>query len=154
MHNDSLRIMSFFRDNFLQDMKGATILDVGARVGKKRQSPYRTLFTDYKYTGMDIIRGHNVDIVGFDAIKDVYDVVISGQTMEHVKRPWDWLKNLTNYFSNYICIIAPHTWEEHPYPIDTYRYMPDGMRDLFEYAGIKEVLIKKYERDTLGVGCK
>ena len=65
-------------------------------------------------------------------------VAVSDFVMEHVERPWEWLKNLTTYLNKnaLICIIAPHTFEEHRYPIDTYRYLPDGMRDLFKYANI------------------
>jgi hypothetical protein len=51
-----------------------------------------------------------------------------------------------------VCIIAPHTWPEHKHPIDTYRYYPDGMRDLFDYAGIEETHIYKNENDTVGIG--
>ena len=74
--------------------------------------------------------------------------------MEHVKRPWDWLKSLKKYYRTYICIIAPNTWIEHKSPYDTYRYFPDGMRDLFEYADIKEIEIFKDGNDTVGIGGK
>ena len=74
--------------------------------------------------------------------------------MEHVSRPWEWLKNLTNYFTKYICIIAPWQWREHRYPIDTYRYLPDGMRDLFDYADIKVIEIIKDKTDVVGIGEK
>jgi 2-polyprenyl-3-methyl-5-hydroxy-6-metoxy-1,4-benzoquinol methylase len=152
MHNNSLRLMAFFRDSFMQGMKDATVLDIGARVGKKRQKPYRVLFSDYKYTGMDIKSGSNVDIVGYENIKDKYDVVISGQVLEHVEKPWEWIKQVASYSKKYVCIIVPHTWEEHRYPIDCWRVLPDGMRVLFNEANIKEVLIVKKENDTLGIG--
>ena len=146
--------MAYFRDRYLSGMKGCTILDVGSMRVIKQKESYRDLFGEYKYTGMDIAPGPNVDVVGYEAIKDIYDVVISGQTMEHVRRPWDWLKNLTQYFRTYICIIAPNKIKEHRYPIDTYRYYPDGMRDLFDYAGIKAVSIFKSDNDTIGIGIK
>ena len=104
---------------------------------------------------MDIVEGRNVDFSEYEYLGNkIFDVVISGQTMEHVLHPWDWLKNLSKYFTKYICIIAPHTWEEHRYPYDTYRYMPDGMRDLFNYVGITEVEIIKDKKDTMGIGTK
>jgi len=154
MHQNSLILMRYFRDKYLLDIPGLTVLDVGS-MRHKRQRTYRRLFPDpFKYTGMDIVAGQNVDIVGFDNIKKQYDVVISGQVMEHVKRPWEWLSSLTKYFSKYICIIAPNTSKEHKYPIDTYRYFPDGMRDLFEYANINIVEILKSNTDTIGIGAK
>lgn len=152
MHNSSMRLMADFRDRYLGDLKGCTVLDVGAMIplGGRRLS-YRELFGDYRYTGMDVAPGENVDIVGYEGLGK-YDVVISGQVMEHVCRPWEWLKSLVNHYRYYICIIAPNTWKEHKYPIDTYRYFPDGMRDLFDYAGIIPVEIRAVGWDTIGIG--
>lgn len=155
MHKSSRLFMELFRDKYLTSMKGCTVLDVGSmNVLPESQRSYRYIFEDdYKYTGMDIKGGNNVDIVGFDSLKGMkFDVVISGQTLEHVNHPWDWLKNLVQYSNKYICIIAPHTFIEHKYPIDTYRYFPDGMRDLFNYSGIKEIEILKNKIDTMGIG--
>ena len=155
MHSNSMKLMTYFRDKYLSEMKGATVLDIGAKlqIGAGLQKTYKELFEkDFNYTGMDVELGPNVDIVGYQSIIEKYDVVISGQVMEHVNRPWEWLKNLTFYFKRYICIIVPNTMDEHRFPIDTYRYFPDGMRDLFNYAGIIELEIFKSHRDTIGIG--
>lgn len=151
MHESSMRLMAGFRDRYLGDLKGCTILDVGAMIELGQSKCYRQLFEDYIYTGMDISPGRNVDVVGYDGL-GMYDVVISGQVMEHVCRPWEWLKVLAGLFRHYICIIAPNTWGEHKYLLDTYRYFPDGMRDLFDYAGITPVEIRAVGRDTIGIG--
>lgn len=158
MHSNSMKLMTYFRDKYLSEMEGATVLDIGAKlqVGAGMQKTYKELFEeDFTYIGMDVEPGPNVDIVGYTALSCLsyhFDVVISGQVMEHVCRPWEWLETLTAFFNKYICIIAPNTIHEHRYPIDTYRYFPDGMRDLFDYAGIKELEIFKSHRDTIGVG--
>jgi len=116
---------------------------------------YRELFElDYKYTGMDLAAGPNVDIVGYENILTIYDVVISGQVMEHIKYPWEWLRELKKYYETYICIIAPNRGGEHRYPIDTYRFYPDGMKALFEYAGIIGIEIFDKKDDTIGIGSK
>lgn len=155
MHEESMINMVRFRDKYLADKKGVSILDIGAACVVPYQPTYRQIFeADYRYFGFDIEPCKNVDVVGYENITDVYDVLISGQVLEHIKRPWEWLKALVKYFSLYICIIAPNTHREHRYPLDTYRYYPDGMRDLFEYAGIKEVEIYKYKKDTIGIGTK
>lgn len=151
MHKASMQLMRYFRKKYING--GETILDIGSRRCGKQET-YGKIFKGCEYTGMDIVPGENVDIVGFENIKKSYDVVISGQTMEHVKRPWEWLRGIVKYYKKYICIIVPHTWVEHKYPIDTYRYMPDGMRDLFEYAGIIEIEIIKGKNDTVGIGGK
>jgi len=64
------------------------------------------------------------------------------------------LKKWKEYFKKYICIIAPHTCREHKHPFDTYRYFPDGMQDLFEYAGIYPLKIFKGITDTMAIGTK
>ena len=147
MHPNSMKLMQYFRDKYLDGAE--TVIDVGSMKIRDNET-YRPLFPNY--IGMDVEVGPNVDIVGYDAISCVYDVVISGQVMEHVKRPWEWLKNLTQYYRKYICIIAPNTAKQHRYPIDTYRYFPDGMRDLFEYAEISALEIFKDRKDTIGIG--
>jgi hypothetical protein len=153
MHVESMHQMAYFRDKYVTP--GMSVLDIGSRrVNKRKVGVYRSLFSDCRYVGMDIVAGKNVDIVGYENIVGVFDIVISGQVMEHVLRPWDWLKNLNNYFSKYICIIAPNTGKEHRHPLDTYRYFPDGMKDLFEYAGIKELEIYRHKKDTIGIGSK
>jgi len=149
--------MLYFKYNYLQNMEGCSVLDVGSRIVVKGHNSYRKIFEpEFNYVGMDVEHGENVDIVGFEALKKYpkFKVLISGQTMEHVNRPWEWLKSLVPFFSDYICIIAPWSLHEHRYPIDTYRYMPDGMRDLFDYAGIKEIQIFKSRKDTIGIGTK
>lgn len=153
MHQRSMDLMTEFRDTYLTDMRGCSVLDVGSRLVNRHHSmTYRMLFEpDYRYVGMDIEPGRNVDIVGYDSLEQ-YDVVISGQVMEHVKRPWEWLKRLVPYFRKYICIIAPHTYRMHRSPFDTYRYFPDGMQDLFDFAGIRTVNIRLGETDTMGIG--
>jgi hypothetical protein len=145
--------MAYFRDQYLRNMKGCTVLDVGAAQATSQMS-YRSLFRDdYAYVGMDVVQGRNVDVVGYENL-GVYDVVISGQTMEHVERPWEWLSNLAGHFRHYICVIAPNTWPLHPYPIDCYRFWPDGMRALFEYARIDPVKVWSVGCDTIGIGMK
>ena len=146
-----MRLMADFRDRYLGDLKGCAVLDVGAMQVRGQRMSYRQLFEDYCYTGMDIAPGENVDIVGYDEL-GIYDVVISGQVMEHISRPWEWLKTLASLYRHYICIIAPNTCNEHKFPLDTYRYFPDGMRDLFDYAGIVSVEIRAVRRDTIGIG--
>jgi hypothetical protein len=149
--------MRTFRNKYLSNGRPYTVLDVGSRwVGGAGGRTYREFFQPPKFTyvGMDIEAGKNVDIIGYENIKEVYDVLISGQVMEHLKRPWEWLVSLKQYFSIYICVIAPNTHKEHRHPLDTYRYFPDGMRDLFEYAEIKELEIYLEGDDTIGIGTK
>ena len=152
MHQTSIDLMRDFRDRYLgAGMGGCSILDVGSQQLGPRS--YRSLFDGYLYTGMDIVPGTNVDVVGYDSL-GTYDVVISGQVMEHVERPWEWLAKLATLYRRYICIIAPNEWPEHRCPIDCYRFLPDGMKALFEYAGIVPLEIRAVGPDTIGIGGK
>ena len=151
MHSTSIDLVADFRDRYLPTLKGCSVLDVGSCVYGKQVS-YRDLFTDYKYIGMDLVEGPNVDVVGYDALTPPYAVVISGQTLEHVERPWEFLRTLREYFTKYICIVAPNRTAEHRVPIDTFRYFPDGMRSLFNYAGIEVVEVGRFGKDTRAIG--
>ena len=156
MDRESLLMMKYFIVNYLKDLDGSAVLDIGsARIegNDQPEETYRDLFKKrFNYFGMDLTAGDNVDVVGYENIKCGFDVVVSGQVMEHVNRPWDWLKNLVQYSKRFICIVAPWKFPEHKYPIDTYRYLPAGMRDLFNFAGIKELEIFKKEQHTIGIG--
>lgn len=155
---DGCGLLKIFRDKYASKLPSpVTILDIGSRYfGREKISPYRNVFSDarYNYTGMDMTPGNNVDIVGYESITKPYDCVISTYVLEHVKKPWDWLKNLVPFFKNYICIIAPFGYKKHSYPVDTYRYFPDGLEDLFEYAGIKKLEVVVGHREIMGIGEK
>jgi SAM-dependent methyltransferase len=124
---------------------------------------YRHLFNrpGWKYEGLDLAAGGNVDIVlkeefNWSNVPDEsYDVVISGQTLEHVRLPWMFMaeiKRITK-IGGKICIIAPYSWEYHAHPIDCWRIFPDGMKALFEYCGltVMSVWMNPPNRDTIGV---
>ena len=48
------------------------------------------------------------------------------------------------------CIIAPAKLHEHRYPIDTFRYYPDGMRALAKYSNLKVLEVKRIVVDIKG----
>ena len=139
MHLSSLNIMKMFVENYFSD-KELKILDIGSRVvdGQEKLGSYRQFVTNKKwqYTGLDAEAGNNVDIVAegdsLPFADEEFDVVISGQTLEHVEFPWVLMKELARVLKKdgLCCIIAPAVVHEHKYPIDTYRYYPDGMKAL------------------------
>jgi hypothetical protein len=51
-------------------------------------------------------------------------------------------------------ITAPFSWHIHRYPIDCWRFVPDGMRVLFEDAGIRCIISYVIYSDCWGVGVK
>jgi SAM-dependent methyltransferase len=76
---------------------------------------------------------------------DTYDIVLSGQVMEHVKKIWAWAEELNRITrpGGLLILICPISWEYHEVPVDCWRIYPDGMRSLMEETGF-EVLECKY----------
>jgi hypothetical protein len=51
-----------------------------------------------------------------------------------------------------VFITAPWSWEIHRYPVDCWRILPDGMRELIEQGGGDFVESYIVDRDTWGIG--
>jgi SAM-dependent methyltransferase len=70
---------------------------------------------------------------------DSYDVVLSGQVIEHVKKIWRWLPELARVTKpgGLVITINPVSWGFHEYPVDCWRIYPDGMKALYEDAALK-----------------
>lgn len=96
-----------------------------------------------------MIKGNNVDIVvedpyKWDQIEDSsLDVVITGQAFEHIEFPWLTIKEVYRILKDrgIVCIIAPSGGYEHRYPIDCWRFFPDGMNALGKWASFDIVEI-------------
>jgi len=145
MHDSSLRNMRRFFDNYLTE--GANILDVGSKKYGDH-STYRDVLPPVrgvKYMGLDIEDGENVDITVSDIyhwseIPDgTYDVVISGQTFEHASFFWMTFQEMVRVtkLRGKICVIAPSKGGIHRYPVDCWRFYPDGMKALASYANVE-----------------
>ena len=70
-----------------------------------------------------------------------YDVVLSGQVMEHVRHIWRWMPELARVCrpGGHVITIAPVSWPYHEVPFDCWRAFPEGMRALSEDAGLQVV---------------
>ena len=143
MHPTSGRKMFEFLKAYVKP--GDHILDVGSRMCANDRFNYGLLLKKDKvtYRGLDTMPGKNVDIV----IQDPYDwgpfiqkdVVISGQMLEHSEFFWLTFKEMARVLKpgGYMCVIAPKLQKEHKFPVDCWRFLPDGMRALAKWAGIK-----------------
>ena len=92
-----------------------------------------------------MVPGKNVDLV----IKNVYDwqevdsnsmdVVISGQAFEHIEYFWNTMMELVRVLKEDCigCIIAPGICPQHRYPLDCWRFYPDGFAAIAKFAGVK-----------------
>lgn len=140
MHADSLKFMRTMLGRIRRE-DVSTVLDVGSL---DVNGSYRELIEGmgWQYTGLDVRPGRNVDVVSDDPFcfpfrTNMFDVVISGSTMEHVTRPWLWVPELARVVrpGGLLAIVTHWSFEEHRYPLDCYRYLPDGMRELFDLTG-------------------
>lgn len=71
-----------------------------------------------------------------------YDLVLSGQVLEHVRKPWIWLPELARVTTTggLVVTINPVSWVYHEAPIDCWRVYPEGMKALYEEAALTVLL--------------
>jgi len=147
MHTSSYGEMNYCMSKYLDITKQLDILDIGSMaVSEGMQVTYKKLISgNWNYTGLDMSAGENVDIVVKDPYKwtevadKSYDVIISGQALEHTKYPWIVVQEMARVAKTggLLIIIAPSSGWEHKWPIDCYRFYPDGLKALAELANIK-----------------
>lgn len=75
-----------------------------------------------------------------------YDIVLSGQVIEHVRKPWVWIKELERVCKKggLVITVNPVSWVYHEAPIDCWRIYPEGMKAIYEEANL-EILLSKWE---------
>jgi SAM-dependent methyltransferase len=142
--------MAGFRDAYLMAFAATplTILDVGAQdvaPAAGEASAHRRVFArpPWRYVGLDVAAGANVDVVVADAYawNEVAaasaDVVISGQALEHIERFWLTVREIDRVLKpgGLVCLVAPSRGPEHRFPVDCWRFYPDGFRALAGVAG-------------------
>lgn len=146
MHLSSMQNMARFRDRYLNHRRqeNLRILDLGSTdIG----GCYRPLFDSpqWRYTGVDLAAGPNVDVVlskpyDWREIKSAsVDVLVSGQVLEHVEFFWITMLEISRVLreGGIACLIAPSSGYEHRYPVDCWRFYPDGMRALARFARVE-----------------
>lgn len=135
--------MSAFRSEYLtgQEHLPLHIVDLGSQ---DVNGTYRPLFDGeaWTYTGIDMCVGDNVDI----ALANPYhwrelrsasvDVLISGQVFEHVEFFWVTMLEIARVLkpNGLCCIIVPSGGFEHRYPVDCWRFYPDGLQALARFV--------------------
>lgn len=135
--------MEQFRQRYLEPLGEVPlrIIDLGSQ---DVNGSYRPLFAGpkWEYRGLDLSPGKNVGIVLADPYRwnavasGTVDVCISGQALEHI--PYFWLIALEIERvlkpGGLCCIIAPSGGYEHRYPVDCWRFYPDGFAALALFA--------------------
>lgn len=108
------------------------VLDVGSL---DVNGCYRDIFEDY--TGSDVVAGNNVDIVQPSQYElpfkdEEFDFVVSGQMLEHCENPFKIVAEMSRVLKKggILAITVPWYLHYHAYPIDCWRFSPDGMKCL------------------------
>ena len=146
MHETSYETMRTFVRVHLDVARGhpLEVLDFGSQMVDGQPLSYPNLFDDpaWHYRGLDIVAGLNVDVVVDDAYDwrdipdDSVDLVISGQALEHVEFFWASVFEIVRVLKpgGLTAIIAPSGGFEHRYPVDCWRFYPDGFLALARYV--------------------
>lgn len=68
-----------------------------------------------------------------------YDIVLSGQVLEHVRRIWVWILEVARVCKpgGLVVTINPVSWPYHEHPVDCWRVFPEGMKALYEHASLQ-----------------
>ena len=76
---------------------------------------------------------------------NTYDVVLSGQVIEHVPKVWRWIAEVARVTvpGGIVITVVPVSWPYHEAPVDCWRMYPEGLRALYEDGGL-EVLVAEW----------
>ena len=146
MHPSSIDNMKTARNKIDSDLGTALdILDVGGRALEAgRDRSYGPIFEDIakNYWVADIIDGigvthHMKEQYTLPLDDESVDLVVSGQTLEHVKNPFRLVADMKRVLKKdgYIILIAPSTGRRHDV-IDCWRFMDDSFKAIAEEVGL------------------
>lgn len=117
------------------------VLEIGsrARSGIVRKHQFGA---SNNYTGMDILPGPNVDLVGDIhklsqlVEKNSFDAIAGFSVIEHVAMPWKAAIEINKVLkTGGRCLLHTHqTWPVHESPCDFWRYSEDTWRTIFNAA--------------------
>lgn len=130
---------------FLNLNNNLNILDVGGRgLGEDRSSYYhifKNIASIYHIT--DILPGENVTHVmpseySIPSNNEFYDLIVSGQTLEHVKNPFKLVFEMKRVLktNGFMILIAPSTGPRHDVT-DCWRFMDDSFKAIAEETDLK-----------------
>lgn len=148
MHQSSMAAMARFVTEHLDARRheALRILDVGSM---DVNGSYRTLLDapTWSYTGLDLAPGAGVDVIVDQPYtwsnlgRGSFDVVVSGQAFEHFEFPWVSMVEVARVLrpGGLACLIVPSGGYEHRYPLDCWRYYPDGIAALARWADLEVV---------------
>lgn len=170
MHKNSLLLLEKYALNYFEENQ--KIFEIGP-CRKEKELLYKKLIEEkvkninyywgdlknYNPTAPNFIRF--ISEYEIDLEDNYFDIVFCGNVIEHVRKPWIWMKELCRITKSggKIIIMNPVSWGYHRAPVDCWRIYPEGMKALFEEANMKCIFAKfesLYEGviDTISVAIK
>lgn len=152
MHHNSMLLFNKHARNYFSP--GMNVLEIGARIPSAYKESLGDIDLDWNYLDIDgagigsdlksmerteELDYHTIDNYNFAIDSDTFDVVLSGQVLEHVPKAWVWIKELARVTKSggYVITLNPVSWPYHEAPVDCWRIFPEGMRALYENAGLE-----------------
>ncbi len=148
MHQSSLSRMQSLVSEYLESRRGQPlrVLDIGSY---DVNGTYRGLFDDpaWLYSGLDAVPGPGVDLIvrrpyhWRQLRRNSFDIVVSGQTFEHIQFPWVTILEVGRVLrpDGLLFLVVPSSGPEHRFPIDCWRFYPDGLVALAHWADLDVV---------------
>ncbi len=165
MHPESLALMDRLLDKVVEttppdtrpDMDSPSVLDVGSF---DVNGTYRKLIESrgWEYLGVDVKAGKNVqriwdatDPEGWTKYGKTFDLIISGQMLEHCANPWKAVVNMKALLKPgaWMILIAPREIGTHCLP-DRWRFLTGGMEVLL--GGLDDVTVGYSEAPSVSQG--
>lgn len=150
MHENAIKLVKTFIDGELKGRGTGSLLEVGSY---DKNGSYRPLFPGFSYFGLDIREGPGVDMVVAENedwdLGRKFDVVLCGQCLEHVRRPWRLMRIIGRHMKRgaLLYLAAPFCWPHHSEPKDFQRFTPDGLHIMLMEAGCRTL---RKERHNAG----
>jgi len=126
---------------------GLRVLEIGP---DSIPSTYKTIIGDnsLSWDTLDLYQNPNLTYLAVDEYcypipDNHYDIVLSGQVLEHVRKVWVWIKELARVCKpgGLVITINPVSYPYHVTPVivDCYRIFPDGMKALYQEAELSVI---------------
>lgn len=128
---------------YLNGTTAGTVVDIGSL---DINGSYRAIFESrgWRYVGCDAAPGKNVDVLLADPYALPFedgsaDLVVSGQALEHIEFFWLTMAEIARILrpGGLAFLIAPSRGPEHRFPVDCWRFYPDGFRALARWARLE-----------------
>jgi SAM-dependent methyltransferase len=150
MHLNSLLLFKKYATAYLTD--NISILEIGSSGNsdfekyskEKYKLNWNTLELKSSPNNMSGNPNHyeTSDEYNYPFANESYDIVFSAQVIEHVGKPWIFLKELKRITkpNGYIITINPVSWPYHEDPVDCWRLYPEAFKSLAEASNLQLVL--------------